>query len=511
MFVTLFVTLNGGDFVVFDAVSGNLVLWEITVESKRKGSEARSPFLFHSDINVTLKYNDIALKKRGGTMNLGKETETLEYKKTTGEMNGAMISIASILNKHGVGTLYFGVKPNGEAVGQDVSESSLRSVSRSIYDHIKPQIYPVVEEVVIDDKHLIKVEFSGENVPYSAAGRYYLRVADEDKEVRPEELRAFFSANKSRGKWERETSAATAKQIDKSAIKAFWQKAVSVGRLPEGHYTCPIVLNRFGLLSGDHLTNAGEILFGNTRPVPLKMGIFATEEKLTILDMKFEEDNVFNLLPIAESYILRNIRWKSKIVRTEREEIPEIPVAVIREVLANGFAHAIYNGRTVHEICIHPGMVTIYSPGEYASKFTPEEYIKGNFESEIRNPTIAKFLYLNKSIEQFGSGFKRINSLCTDSGVKYSYRNNENGFKFILYRPQIQNDMPEPDLDASLNMTEMVVLAVLKRKPDSSRAEIAEKISKTVRTVQRTLESLRNKGYIIRIGSKMKPVWKVLK
>ena len=43
-------------------------------------------------------------------MNLGKETETLEFKKTTGEMKEAMISISSILNKHGIGTLYFGVK-----------------------------------------------------------------------------------------------------------------------------------------------------------------------------------------------------------------------------------------------------------------------------------------------------------------------------------------------------------------------------------------------------------------
>lgn len=54
-------------------------------------------------------------------MNLGKESENLEFKKTTGETKEAMISIASILNKHGVGTLYFGVKPNGDVVGQNVS------------------------------------------------------------------------------------------------------------------------------------------------------------------------------------------------------------------------------------------------------------------------------------------------------------------------------------------------------------------------------------------------------
>ena len=359
-------------------------------------------------------------------MNLGKETETIEFKKTTGEMKEAMISIASILNKHGIGTLFFGVKSNGEIVGQDVSESSLRDVSRAVYESIKPQIYPAIEDVILDQKHLIKVEFSGESAPYSAAGRYYLRTADEDREVTPDVLKEFFVADKYRGKWEKEESGTLSRQIDKAAIKSFWQKSVSAGRMPEGRYTCPMILNRFGLVSGDHLTNAGEALFGNTGPISLKAGIFATDEKLTILDMKLFEDNIYNLLRTAEEYILKNIRWKIKITGTDREEIPEIPVAVIREVLANSFAHAIYSGRTNHEICIHPGMITVYSPGEYASKHKPEEYIKGNVESEIRNPTISKILYLSKSIEQFGSGFKRIDSLCKDAGIKYAYENKEN-------------------------------------------------------------------------------------
>lgn len=444
-------------------------------------------------------------------MNLGKETETLEFKKTTGELKSAMISISSILNKHGVGTLYFGVKPNGEVVGQDISESSLRDVSRTIYESIKPQIYPAIEEITLEQRHLIKVEFTGENAPYSAFGRYYLRTADEDREVTPEELKEFFEANRYRGKWEKDKSTATLKQIDRQSIKEFWQKSVSVGRMPEGRYTCPIILKKYGLVSGDYLTNAGEVLFGSTKPVTLKTGIFATEEKLTILDMKMYEDNIHNLLKIAEGYILKNIRWRSDITNLERTEIPEIPIAVIREVLANSFAHAVYNSRTSHEICIHPNKITIYSPGEYASKHTPQEYIEENLESEIRNEKIAKILYLNKSIEQFGSGFKRVNSLCNDARIKYSYENTANGFKYIIYRPQVQSDILDVTLDVTLNGTERSVLAILKQKPDSSRDEIAEKIAKTVRTVQRALDSLREKGYIERKGAKQTPIWEILK
>lgn len=192
-----------------------------------------------------------------------------------------------------------------------------------------------------------------------------------------------------------------------------------------------------------------------------------------------------------------------------------MPVAVVREILANSFAHAIYDGRTTHEICIHPGKITIYSPGEYASKHMPEEYIKKDLESEIRNPVISKILFLNNTIKKFGSGYKRIDSLCKDAGVKYSYENDQNGFKFIIKRNPITSDTTNVTSNVTstedLNLTEKTILAILKAKPDASREELAEKASKTVRTVQRTLNSLRDKGYIEREGAKQNTVWKVKK
>ena len=43
--------------------------------------------------------------------------ETVEFKKSTSEMKEGMASIAAMLNKHGRGTLYFGVRNDGEVVG----------------------------------------------------------------------------------------------------------------------------------------------------------------------------------------------------------------------------------------------------------------------------------------------------------------------------------------------------------------------------------------------------------
>ena len=68
--------------------------------------------------------------------NIGGENEHVEYKKSTAERKAAADSIAAILNKHGSGVLYFGVKDNGDVLGQDISPSTVREVSQTIAGRI---------------------------------------------------------------------------------------------------------------------------------------------------------------------------------------------------------------------------------------------------------------------------------------------------------------------------------------------------------------------------------------
>ena len=73
----------------------------------------------------------------------------------------------------------------------------------------------------------------------------------------PPSLGNFFIANEYKEKWEKTKSQCFIKQIDKAAVKRFCERAVSAGRIVEGRYTAQTVLKKFGLVSGDHLTNAG--------------------------------------------------------------------------------------------------------------------------------------------------------------------------------------------------------------------------------------------------------------
>lgn len=76
-----------------------------------------------------------------------KENETLELKRSTLELREGIKSIVAILNKHGFGELYFGIKNDGTVVGQGISEKTIRDISQSISENIEPKIYPEINVV----------------------------------------------------------------------------------------------------------------------------------------------------------------------------------------------------------------------------------------------------------------------------------------------------------------------------------------------------------------------------
>lgn len=446
-------------------------------------------------------------------INFGHETEELEFKRSTGEVHDAMKDVVAILNKHEKGILYFGVAPNGDVKGLQVAESTLRDVSRVVFESIKPQIYPQIQKITIDGCDIIEVKFSGKNKPYSAYGKYYIRVADESRELTQAELKEMMLSSEYSERWEQFETEYTIKDVDEAALKDFYNRATACGRLPDEGFDAEKLLNKLCLLQNGKLNNAGYVLFGNNGPVTLKMAVFASDEKLTFLDINRAEDNIFRLVDTALTYIKKNIRWRAEIGNVTREEIPEIPLKALREIVINSFAHAQYGTTTQHEIDIHPGKVVIYNPGEFPPGFSPEDFATKNLSSIIRNELIAKVLYLCHDIESFGSGFKRVYTLCNQNGVECSYEKTPIGFSFVFLRndPNATVNVPKNDKNVPivLSKTEKAVYELLKVQPNLTREELSIEISKTVKTVQRALDGLKTKGLISRVGTNRSGYWKI--
>lgn len=159
-----------------------------------------------------------------------RESETIEFKKSLAELSEGLNSVAAILNKHGSGELWFGIKNDGKPAGMDVSETTLRKVSQAIAAHIEPKIYPDVSTVVIDGKSCIRVAFSGSEKPYYSHGRSYMRVADEDRQLSAKEIEAIIlRKNRSHRGWDSEPITNRAFKPDATKIRAMRAKPGSLG------------------------------------------------------------------------------------------------------------------------------------------------------------------------------------------------------------------------------------------------------------------------------------------
>lgn len=69
-------------------------------------------------------------------MNIGREIEYIKFKKSTSETKEGLQSIFAFLNKHGKGTIYFGVKDNGKVKGQQIGKDTLNKLSQEMSNHI---------------------------------------------------------------------------------------------------------------------------------------------------------------------------------------------------------------------------------------------------------------------------------------------------------------------------------------------------------------------------------------
>ena len=186
-----------------------------------------------------------------------KESETVELKKSLAELKPGLISMVAILNKHQAGTLWFGVRNNGTIVGIDAKEKTLRDLSQSIAAHIEPKIFPRISEVTVEGKRCIKIEFSGDDTPYFAYSRAFMRVPDEDRQLSVKQLKELIAAQSRESlRWDNQSGKFSLSDLDPAKIKRFVERAKLSWDTPEN------ALAKLELISDGKLLNPARLFFG---------------------------------------------------------------------------------------------------------------------------------------------------------------------------------------------------------------------------------------------------------
>ena len=428
-----------------------------------------------------------------------KESETIEFKKSTSELEEAVVSIASILNKHGKGTLYFGIKDDGTIIGQQVGKETLRDVSRKIAERIEPKIFPRIRTTKIYGKTCIKVDFKGAHAPYFAYGRVHMRVADADRQLTARELeQMILHKNKDSLRWDTEPCAqANLSDISVHKIKTF----TTASGL--NYDSVRNVLAKLKLLSGSKPRNAAVLLFGKkTEDVffnaRLRCAVFSGTNTAYITDMKDYSGDVFYLIEKAQEYIHEKINIGMRIEGLRRIDVPEIDREAFREAIINAFCHRDYREPDSVNIAVFKDHVEIRSPGLLYGGLTIQK-IRSKIVSERRNELIADMFHRIHFVERWGRGIKLI--LDKEPTAKFM----EIGTNFITVfkrKPQTTKAVSE-GLNEGLSEGLKTLWQAVKNHPGIKAKDLSIALhGRPIKTIERQIMNLVNSKRIERRGSR---------
>lgn len=429
----------------------------------------------------------------GDSMNFGMETELIEFKKTTGELKEGIVSLASMLNKNGKGTLYFGVRNDGEVLGQQIGDRTLREISQGIANAIKPQIIPTIIIELCDDKNVIKVSAEGDEKPYSAYGKYYMRSADEDREISPQQLRnLMLSVSDSIASIEANNQALTFEQL----------KMLYAGNnltLRENTFE-----QNLNLFTRDGTYNLMAAILADVNSYSIKVAVFRGTDKT---DLVRRNEYGYKCMLVAVKQVLDYMEaLNDTVVDVEgslRKETKLFDFPCFREAWLNACLHNRWSRQTPPAVYMFEDRIEILSVGGLPDGLTLEEFYEG--KSKPVNLELQQIMVQLDYIEQTGHGVPLIVS-------KYGKEAFDITENFITVTIPLNREIKsksdvKKDKKLLTDSKDKELLMLMKENSSISVSEMSRQVGLGTTTITKRIRRLKEEGFVERKGAKKKGQW----
>jgi ATP-dependent DNA helicase RecG len=375
------------------------------------------------------------------------ESETLEFKSTTGERREAARALCGMLNHRG-GRVLFGIPPDRSIVGQQVSDHTIEEVAQEIKE-IDPPVFPTIDRVAVTAGRevLVVTVTQGPVRPYSYKGTAYRRVGNTSPAMsRDEYNRMLLERLHGEQRWENGSAAGwTVADLDASELVRTMEEAIRRGRAEDPGTRDPAELLRgLGLVREGHVLRAAAVLFGRAERVEadypqclLRVAKFRGTDRTEFLDNRQFHGHAFDLLLRAERFLRESLPVAGRIAPGlfERVDDPLYPPVALREALANAFCHRDYaiGGGSV-AVAIYDDRLEITSSGTLHFGLTAEALFAPH-ESLPWNPLIARVFFRRGVIESWGRGTIKMAELAKLAGLPPPEIEDAGGCVTVRFRP----------------------------------------------------------------------------
>jgi ATP-dependent DNA helicase RecG len=337
----------------------------------------------------------------------------------------------------------------------------------------------------------LKVFRSSQSIASTTDGKYYMRISDDCKPILPEDLNRLIS-EKNAFVWEEKiVRKIPLANCDITKYNQFLEDVKASERVSNfvKQMLPQEILDYYFLTNDDYLTNLGVLWIGkrNDRAVlhySPSVQFIKYDENENKIAKKVWDDYMLNPKELITAILKEIPEWNEFVEISDgifRKNIFNYEPEVIRELIANAFAHRNYTMRGDIFMNLYHDRLEIHSPGLLPLGVTPENILT---KSVQRNALLAKLFYDLKLMEKEGSGYDKVYELLLGSGKKIPTVIESDDRVTVILNKQIQSRevlklMDKASQELQLKQKEVIALGIIAQKEGVTAIELSKLLNVT--------------------------------
>ena len=190
-----------------------------------------------------------------------------------------------------------------------------------------------------------------------------------------------------------------------------------------------------------------------------------------------------------------------------RKEKRIVDPTALREAVINAIIHNDYSNGISPVFEIFADKFVITSSGGLPQELNQEEFFEGI--SAPRNKELMRVFKDVKLVEQLGSGVQRILNKYDKDVFRFSPNFLKVNFPIENVGENVGENVAKKMI--KLNNTQKSIIGFITIDKYTTQLEMSEKLSVTVRTIERNMKKLQEANILIRVGSDSSGYWKLIK
>ena len=466
----------------------------------------------------------------------------------TDKFGQAICAMANDLPNHRKpGYLMLGVNDNGEVSGITVTDSILKDVAAIRTDgNIQPQPSMVVEKVSLPEGDIVIVEVQPHIFPpVRYKGRIWIRIGPRKGVANEADERILMEKRRSQVcSFETEPCLnATLTDLDLDLFRnEYLLRVMTMDEISSDSRDIRYILSSFGFYDThyDSPTNAGILFFAkNLRRFLPSAYVQYVRMKGTaqvgdiLTDYEFK-DNLCRSLKDMDSFIRTTIvnSHPVRVSALREEAVIDYPEWATRELLMNAVCHRDYAARGPVQFYQYDDRIEIQNPGGLYGRANVENFPNVN---DYRNLLVAETMktlgYVNRHSKgvlrvqlelqdnenglpeydfSYGTAIRVIEHI-TDKERRLLHEKNQNEEKSPQKSPSMgENEEKSPQKSPFATQTIENIYGLIKQNRRIKYVDIQHNLGIDDNTVMRSIQWLKQNGYLPKVHAKVKGEWQLL-